>query len=216
MHYIEVVKLISSDDVRNLIMYSSFKYSFSIFTDMLKEAKNKANLIVFGESLQRKLKKSYENYIRAHPEDKKYFDSVKIFKVGKNNEIPFGKLYSNVILTSPSEIGVSLLNFLEGIDNEHIFVFGATTLMELFEDDGYDMIVQMFDYVRDSSFHIFVPIEIENYEKSIFLKKYFDHIIKLRNSEGKVLLEIKNNVFSSFPDYVSFELSLIDGKFKEV
>ncbi|ADC65536.1 hypothetical protein Ferp_1385 [Ferroglobus placidus DSM 10642] len=216
MHYSELVKILSSDDVRNLFMYSSFKYSFSIFTDMLKEVKSRVNLIVFGESLQRKLKKSYENYVKAHPEDRKLFDDVKIFKVGKNNEIPFGELYSSVIMTSPSEIGVSLLNFLEGMDNEHVFVFGATTLMELFEDDGYDMIVQMFDYVRNSSFHVFVPVEIENYDKSVFLKKYFDHIIKLRNSGGKVLLEVKNNVFSTFPDYVSFELSLIDGKFKEV
>ncbi len=216
MHYHEVVKLISSEDVRNLIMYSSFKYSFSIFADMLKEAKTKSNLIIFGEGLQRKLKKSYENYVKIHPEDKGLFDEVKILKVGKNSEIPFGELYSSVILTSPSEIGVSLLNFIERISEEHIFVFGATTLMELFEDDGYDMVIQMFDYVKNSSFHFFVPIEIENYEKCAFLKNYFDHIVKLRSSGGKVVLEIKNNIFSNFPDYVSFELSMIDGKFREV
>ncbi len=216
MHYHEVVALISEMDIRNLIFYSSFKYSFSLFTDILGRVKNNSSVIIFGEATCRKLKKSYENYTKIRPNDEKLFESVKVFKVGKNQNVPFGVLDSSIVMTSPSEVGVSILNFADKLKNEHVFVFGASTLFEIFGDDGFEMLIQMFDYLNDCSLHLFVPLEVKNYQKCTFLRSYFDYIVKLEEFNGKVLAEFKNNVFSEFPDILQFELSIIDGKFKEV
>jgi len=195
--------------IRSLVVYDSFKYGFLFFINMVRVSDIKTNhLIIFGESMERLFRQSF-NSIRTFNLSQ-LMDDLNVIKVGKSWDIPFGKLEFGINVTSPSDVGASLLSILDSLKNEYIHMFGAHHLIEIFEDDGMNLLVQAFDYITDSTLSVYFPLALHSIlDKYPFFEEHFDVKIEIRRrTEMQVSINVNSAILSDLPDEMNFTFKL--------
>ena len=143
----------------------------------------RVNFVVHSEHALRKIAIISKQY------DRKLFENVRIFKIGENKRIPFGRLEKFISMNDKALFSKLIKVFRSFQEDDIVFLFGFYTI-PYFHKNSLTKILKMFE-VMTSELTVIMPqpVDVFNKEMNTIIGKIFDVDFVIRKAEGEYFNE---------------------------
>ena len=143
--------ILKLESLRTLIVYDSpYVLRSIVFYDIIPyflDKNKEIYIIIFTDTMERRLAKSYQSVLKVNPEIAKLLEQVKIVKIGTKKNNYFGKLHDFITLNQ--DWWKLLRDIVKNMSDNDVVIFHGYSILPILLKDSMHLMMNVIDAMPD-------------------------------------------------------------------